>query len=237
MGWPCPTCDRELTTERGMRQHHTKVHGVPLPNRTCKGCGTAFHDTKAGRSYCDDCNPNAGEHNGNWRGGRETATCQLCGAEFRFYPSEKKGVYCPTCVEESDEFLGTPYHEVHEIERIDRECDHCGEEMSVLQTDRKRGRGRFCSHECLCLWMSKDGATSYNRGWFRPRRSALERDDYTCQECGKSATELGQSPDVHHIRPVRLFEDPEDAHHLGNLISLCRSCHTHIEWRSARYED
>jgi hypothetical protein len=30
-----------------MRQHHTQIHGVPLPNRTCKGCGTELYDPKA----------------------------------------------------------------------------------------------------------------------------------------------------------------------------------------------
>ena len=237
MGWPCPTCGRELTTERGMRQHHTKVHGEPLPNRVCKGCGSEFYDTKAQRTYCDDCNPNAGEHNGNWKGREETAECQLCGNEFSYYPSAKKGVYCPKCVEESDKFLGTPAHELKETERIERECDYCGDGMSVLKSDWERGHGRFCSHECLCLWMSKDGATTYNRGWFRARRLALERDNYSCQNCGKGADDLGQEPDVHHQTPVRLFDDAEDAHALENLISLCRSCHAHIEWKTGRQLD
>jgi len=31
----CPNCGKMLDTESGMRQHHTNVHGKPLPNRTC----------------------------------------------------------------------------------------------------------------------------------------------------------------------------------------------------------
>ena len=64
----CPTCGRSLSTKQGMRQHHTKAHGDPLPNRTCEGCDTEFYDPKTRRRYCDDCDPNAGEHNGNWKG-------------------------------------------------------------------------------------------------------------------------------------------------------------------------
>ena len=217
-----------------MRQHHTKVHGERLPNRTCTGCGSEFYDSKAQRTFCDDCNPNAGEHNGNWKGGMETAVCELSGGEFEYYPSEKKGVYVPECVAESDEFLGLPYFEAVDVERVTRKCKKCGVTMVVLQTDVNRGHGRFCSHECLCLWMSRDGATTYNRGWFAVKRRALERDDHTCQNCGKTKGELGQEPDVHHKRPVRLFDEPEDAHSIDSVVCLCRRCHTHIEWETTR---
>ena len=36
---------------------------------------------------------------------------------------------------------------------------------------------------------------------------------------------MGREPDVHHITPVRDFEDPQDAHRLDNVVCLCRSCH------------
>ena len=87
----CPTCEKMLPTRQGMRQHHTKVHGEPLPNRTCADCGTDFYHAKAQRTFCYDCNHNAGENNGNWRDAKETAECRLCGDAFEFYPSDKKG--------------------------------------------------------------------------------------------------------------------------------------------------
>ena len=89
----CPTCDRTLSTERGMRQHHTKVHGEPLPNWTCEGCDAEFYDSKARRTYCDDCDPNAGEHNGNWKNAKESSECEICGSRFEYYPSNKEGVF------------------------------------------------------------------------------------------------------------------------------------------------
>lgn len=130
-----------------MRQHHTKVHDDPLPNRECNGCGSEFYDPKARKSYCDDCNPNAGQHNGNWKDAKETAECERCGEEFDYYPSDKDGVYCSECVEEADEFLGTPYAETVNPERITRACDYCGEEITVLACNRRYGDGRFCSRE------------------------------------------------------------------------------------------
>ncbi|SEN90233.1 hypothetical protein SAMN05216388_10066 [Halorientalis persicus] len=152
----CPTCGKSLTTERGVKQHHTKVHDDPLPNRECAGCGTEFYDPKARLTYCDDCNPNAGEHNGNWKDAKEKTECERCGDEFEYYPSDKKGVYCPTCVEEADEFLGTHYAEVHDIEPVSRECKQCGEQFEVLPCFTRDGDRKFCDHDCLSSWLSDE---------------------------------------------------------------------------------
>lgn len=214
-----------------MRQHHTKVHGDPLPNRTCEKCDVEFYDPKSRRVYCDDCYSAKGEMNGNWRGAKRTATCQTCGDDFEYYPSDKEGVYCEQCVEAADEFIGTPYYEVHEIQRLEHHCKYCDTRMEVLKTDWERGRGRFCSHECLSAWMSDqhEGEAVYNGRWRQARRDALRRDEYKCQNCGVDQDELGQNPDVHHIQPVRTFDDPQEAHVLTNLVSLCKSCHTRVE--------
>lgn len=246
MGWPCPTCDRELSTRRGMRQHHTKVHGEPLLNRRCTGCGAAFYDEKARRSFCDDCNPNAGQNNGNWKGGKELAECRECGAEFAYYPSNKEGYYCPTCVEEDGGFLGEPYRK--DAETVETACRYCDVLMKVLQSELLRGRGRFCSRTCFAAWLSENivgeahhqwegGPIRYGRRWWRIRRRALERDEHACQRCGKTRAELGREPDVHHLQPVRTFDDAQDAHTLDNVVCLCRSCHREVEDRKANWHE
>lgn len=228
----CPTCGKTLSTEQGTRQHHTKVHGDPLPNRTCKDCGTEFYDPKARRTYCEDCYSEAGAKNGNYNDAAETAECQRCGAAFDYYPSNKDGVYCPECVEEADEFLGKPFAETVDVERIERTCDYCDKSMVMLECNRRQGHGRFCSNECRNSWMSDqwgDGEAVYNGCWREVRREVLDRDDYRCQKCGVTSIELGQNPDVHHIKPVRTFDNPQEAHSVNNLISLCKSCHMQVE--------
>jgi len=236
----CPSCGRSFESKRGARQHHTKVHGEPLDNRTCSGCGDGFYDPKARREYCDDCDPNAGRNNGNWRGAKEETECERCGSTFEYYPSNKDGVYCPDCVERADEFLGTPYAEVADAERQTKRCGYCGTEQEVLQSEIERGHGRFCSRECLSEWMSenrvgdehhqwKPGDVEYSGEWWSVRREALERDEHQCQRCGKTAEEIGREPDVHHLTPVREFEEPQEAHVIENVVALCRSCHASVE--------
>lgn len=235
----CPTCGKSLATEQGMRQHHTKVHGKSLPNRTCKGCGTEFYDSKSRRAYCDDCDPNAGAHNGNWSDATETATCDRCGGSFSYYPSNKDGTYCSDCVEDADGLL--PENPSEPGERISVRCEHCGTDLTVVPSRAADQRyGVFCTLECYGEWLSEHvvgsdhhqwegGAFDYGQRWWRIRRRALERDGYECQHCGADRDELGRNPDVHHIEPVRSFDRLEDAHTMDNVVTLCRSCHRRAE--------
>ena len=235
----CPTCGSVLNTERGMCQHHTKVHGDPLPNRTCKGCTSEFYDPKARREFCDDCNPNGEEHNGNWRDAKETASCELCDAAFEYYPSDKPGVYCSDCVEAADGLL--PENPSEKGPRVAVDCRACGSSLEVrpARLDEQK-RGFFCDLECYGDWLSANvvgpdhhqwegGPIEYGRTWWRIRRQALERDGYECQRCGAGPDELGRNPDVHHHRPVRSFDDPADAHTMENVVTLCRRCHRLVE--------
>jgi uncharacterized Zn ribbon protein len=58
----------------------------------------------------------AREHNGNYRDATETTACDRCGEEFEYHPWATEGVYCPNCVAEVEEFLGTQYKDGHDIE-------------------------------------------------------------------------------------------------------------------------
>lgn len=235
----CPTCGKSLSTEQGMRQHHTIVHGDPLPNRTCKGCGSEFYDEKAQLKYCVDCDPNAGEHNGNYKDATEEAVCTICDEEFEYYPSDKDGVYCPECVSESDGLL--PGTQIERINRVTVDCRWCQSELERLPSELESlERGPFCDLDCYGEWLSQNvvgddhhqwegGTLNYGTGWWKVRRVALERDAFQCRHCGRSAEDIGRNPDVHHLKPVRDFDDPEEAHTLENVVTLCRSCHQLVE--------
>jgi 5-methylcytosine-specific restriction endonuclease McrA len=78
----------------------------------------------------------------------------------------------------------------------------------------------------------------YGPGWSMARRKARERDE-VCQNCG-ATTETARL-EVHHIIPLRLFEQSEsaersEAHDLSNLVLLCRPCHMRAEHGDLNFE-
>lgn len=76
----------------------------------------------------------------------------------------------------------------------------------------------------------------YGENWHQQRRKALSRDENSCQKCGmgnmKHKEIHGMSLDVHHIMPIREFDEPARANLLANLVTLCRRCHNRLETES-----
>jgi len=250
----CPECGRSFATKRGMRVHHTSVHGEPLPNRECAACGEEFYREHE-QKYCSDaCREDsvsfAGAANPNYSGAKEETDCEQCGTVFEYYPSEKPGRYCGECVE-----LGGWRHRVRlsgedsphfEGGKTEITCDNCGDPFERYPNKINDGVN-LCSEACHAAWLSEtfvgDGhpnyeggsVGSYGPGWRRAKRRVLERDDHACVLCGTDSDELGRNPDVHHLVPVREFvESPVmmaiDAHTLDNLVTLCPGCHRRADY-------
>lgn len=57
--------------------------------------------------------------------------------------------------------------------------------------------------------------------WAKIRLKVLQRDNYTCKQCGKHKSSLACYLNVHHIRPIS--RGGSDA--LSNLVTLCENCH------------
>lgn len=72
------------------------------------------------------------------------------------------------------------------------------------------------------------GAYSGSR-WRQSRRAVLSRDNRRCQDCGSE-----EYLHIHHVIPVREFENPEDAHYPDNLVVLCKYCHPSWEDEDSR---
>lgn len=74
--------------------------------------------------------------------------------------------------------------------------------------------------------------TEYGSNWQAQREERLKMDDFECKICGLSNSEhveqFGMGLHVHHITPIREFDEPVQANDLSNLITLCLPCHN--EW-------
>ena len=245
----CPSCDDTFDTKRGRGVHHVHVHGDRLPNRTCDYCGDSFYSDYA-KKYCSqDCLLNsdsyAGENNPNYQGAKVTNECRICGNEFEFYPSDKRGWYCSDCANHED-WRDPPVLTGSDNPRwgggkIGEECSVCGDIVERYPSGFP-SEIVCCSRDCRRQWLSISftgeghpnwkggGNEAYGPGWASIRRKALERDGYACVICGTDAETLGRNPDVHHIIPVRFFaksdsHDKTDAHTMDNVVSLCVGCH------------
>src|SRR4051794_3243783 len=80
-----------------------------------------------------------------------------------------------------------------------------------------------CAHHFFCCEKCRKQARGKDWGWVR--LAALERDEYTCQECGKQNCRL----EVHHV----VFVCHGGTSTLDNTQTLCVPCHKqkHREWR------
>lgn len=98
-------------------------------------------------------------------------------------------------------------------------------EYRERQAERQRGEK---SH----LW--KGGVTDAERvrmsawEWRERRKECYERDNWTCCDCGVHCSSQGKNKiQAHHVIPRRHGGSDE----LGNLVTLCISCHHKREWR------
>ena len=83
--------------------------------------------------------------------------------------------------------------------------------------------GKFDTQLMEKPWLQKYGwayQKGVNYGYANSRAHALDRDNYTCQYCGKKNKRL----EVHHI----VYRSNGGNDDLDNLITLCENCHTSI---------
>ena len=207
----CDACGSVHDTQTGLSIHESKVHGGPVDGegKDCPGCE---------RSY--SCQRGLIEHLSGKNSCGAGYECDECG---RTHPTQR----------------GLSHHkkETHGIEtRPEISCTICGEKRRVDPNYLKKADKHFCSNKCWTEWAQENrsgednpmwkggGVLYYGTKWEEKREMALERDDYTCQGCG-----CNENLHVHHIRPLRTFEDDENPHRLNNLVTLCRSCHKQWE--------
>lgn len=134
--------------------------------------------------------------------------------------------------------------------RVTTTCEYCGVAIVRVSALFARSRRHFCSYACNGKWKAENlvGAKIYNfkggtandryygEDWQRQKRLARERDNNTCQRCGKTRDKIGKNMDVHHIKPWRFFglKNYKEANDLKNLICYCYKCHKTVEEQSER---
>jgi len=160
-------------------------------------------------------------------------TCEQCGKDYKTKPYMKTKSKLHFC---GFKCYGA-WQKIHRkgvgSTKVEVTCLNCGaiteRQPSSIQDNT------FCTHKCFSDYRKKTGSFAgakspswkgghkYYRGinWDAQRLQALQRDNYTCQDCG--ATDILHG---HHVRPFHLFDTYLEANVLDNIVSLCPSCHT-----------
>lgn len=208
--------------------------------KDCDQCGAAFFPTYRTRAekpqrYCSRlCYQTA-----RW-GASLGLRCEKCGGPI---PKKSRTArYCsPGCFNSTR--VGKPTGPQN---RRTIACSWCGEGVT-RPASNFHSEKVFCDRSCMAEWQSefvtgsthprwRGGQTSrtYGVGWRPARRAALERSGHVCESCGKKPP-----VDVHHRLPIRYFESWEKANAWGNLIAVCKPCHTaaHKKLRSGSLLD
>jgi len=200
----------------------------------CEFCGDAVSRPPSVIERADHhfCNKACyGKWQSEHKDSRIVLQCDYCGTEYKRYEGKLKD-------DQRHTFCSNECRGRWQVEnRPQIECTYCGEAIKRIQYKIESANRHFCSRECKWKWQQETATydwkstPNYGPSWKERREQVLERDDRTCQRCGRSEEELGYTPRVHHIRPFPEFDEDEVgiAHNPSNLVSLCQLCHTHWE--------
>jgi 5-methylcytosine-specific restriction endonuclease McrA len=126
-------------------------------------------------------------------------------------------------------------------EKVEVRCPICEEQFTRYKSELKQCDTAVCSTECSDEYLSQINsgkkhpqwagghANYYGANWVPMRKRVRKRDGNTCRVCGKGEDQYGRVPAVHHIEPVREFDNPTEAHKMDNMVQLCQWCHAEME--------
>jgi len=123
------------------------------------------------------------------------------------------------------------------------QCEYCGDNIDRVPSTH--GKHSFCSSECYHRWMIGNTCGENNVNW-KGGMTAISSNNLKTPQfrnlkkiilaCFKSCVMCGENENlhVHHIKTRR--ESPELSFEKSNLITLCRSCHSHIKCKEKEWE-
>jgi len=219
--------------------------------KTLKRRWGSWHDVqeKAGLEPTD--------HSEHWKGqgynpnrDRETVTvdCAYCGDDTEKRPKQLERFNNPYCSKDCQ--YAVLSEQTGEDARgwdggkVELACEWCGDTRMIKPS--KADSSRFCRQECMFEWRSQEFSgedhprfkenterTYYGPNFPAQRLKALDRDNHSCQVCGKhnqqNVYESNCGLNCHHIRKFKEYDGYKEANRLENLIMLCSVCHQYVE--------
>lgn len=156
-------------------------------------------------------------------GGRVVKACVVCGSEFLVY--RYRALSARVCSRKCNG--------LHLRNRVPRVCENCGKQFETVpsQLRARKTNAKYCSRRCSFDKMITDTASKpikdkYGRtGRMADKKwqaAVREKDNYTCQRCGK----YEQYIHTHHVAPRS--RRPDLRNDISNGKCLCNSCHSWV---------
>jgi hypothetical protein len=163
--------------------------------------------------------------------------CENCKVEFYARPQDKRGKHI-FCSMKCQHEWRTGKTDLIRKKGIYKECPVCGNgfycypyEVDIKKTCSRECKGEYESllgiHQAENSNFWAGGFDNYRgKNWYNQRNKARDRDNNSCQVCGKTSDEQEYKIIVHHKVPFRFFQnDYKKANDLENLICVCHNCH------------
>ena len=192
----------------------------------CDYCNKEFETTKTkyNKSKNHFCSR---ECQGKWNNKKVKCNCSYCGKEFEVgqYNNSKHHYCSKECYNKLREEKG----------KIKCNCAYCNKELNVKKSQYNNNGNNFCDNECYAKFNRGENHPRYNpdltdeerdkerkiiKGYTEAVKETYERDNYTCQCCGKRGN---GNLNAHHIYGYAEHKDLRTD--IDNLVSLCEECH------------
>ncbi|MBV6425320.1 MAG: hypothetical protein NAOJABEB_03137 [Steroidobacteraceae bacterium] len=180
------------------------------------GCGEIVprHKQPSQQKRYINFHQHRGRHNGNYRGGKETRCCPICGTSFETWTShDQKTCGSDECYRKWQGLTSS----ARGRNKVAVQCAYCGKELWKYPSQVKERN--FCNRLCLAAYFPKQkNLNGHWKGgkWRFVREQVLLRDNHKCVICG-----FEFYVQVHHITPVA----DGGTNDFSNLITLCPNHH------------
>ena len=198
--------------------------------RICKNCDIRFYiktwrlkDKTRGQFCSSKCGHKykIGQNASNWKGGKITRKCLICGKVMSFFPAQKRSYCSKNCwYKELSRICGSKHRS---WKGGLPSCKDCEKKLSNYENLYCLK----CAHkgERSYRWTGGKYSQSYRdrrRFRYEMQKLVFERDNYTCQLCSQGGGKL----QIDHIQSWADYVELRFS--LDNCRTLCQKCHYKI---------